>query len=308
MGILPSLAQLVPSDLVGYNEVDPGNGNALVVTHSLELYHELYRRIGAEDQIAFGLPGPMVIGIAMNRSRRERLRDRHRPLHQPEHSAQALRAHLRAAGRPQPGGCGGSGAGGLQAAKGPRLDQRARDPAAHRLSAEHPFGDLDENRLHAWQFEHRDDNADEADAITAAGAYVMGRNMFGPDRGEWDLDWTGWWGPNPVYHAPVFVLSHRPRRSVEMEGGTTYHFVTDGIEAALEQARDAAGDKNVSISGGLGTLNQYLAAGLVDELRLHVAPFVAGGGERVFDGVGNIELTPVSSRTTPHVTHLVYRR
>lgn len=175
-------------------------------------------------------------------------------------------------------------------------------------SAERPFGDIDEARLHAWQFDYRDDNADEANAITLAGAYVMGRNMFGPDRGEWDLDWAGWWGPNPVYHAPVFVLGHRPRPSIEMEGGTTYHFVTDGIEAALEQARNAAGDKNVAISGGPSTLNQYLAAGLIDELRLHVTPFVAGGGERVFDGVGNIDLTPVSSRTTPHVTHLVYRR
>lgn len=136
----------------------------------------------------------------------------------------------------------------------------------------------------------------------------MGRNMFGPDRGEWDLDWQGWWGPNPPYHAPTFVLCHRPRPSVEMEGGTVFHFVTDGIEAALERAREAAGDKNVSIAGGPGTLNQYLAAGLVDELRLHVAPFVAGGGERLFDGADGLELTPVHSRTTPHVTHLVYRR
>ena len=93
-----------------------------------------------------------------------------------------------------------------------------------------------------------------------------------------------------------------------MEGSTTYHFVTDGIEAALERASAAAGDKDVSNAGGPGTLNQYLAAELVDELRLHVAPFVAGGGERVFDDVGHIDLKPVSSRTTPHVTHLVYRR
>ena len=175
-------------------------------------------------------------------------------------------------------------------------------------SREHPFGDIDENRLHAWQFEHREENAEVAKAITVAGAYIMGRNMFGPDRGEWDLDWKGWWGPDPVYHAPVFVLAHRPRASVEMEGGTTYHFVTEGIEAALEQAREAAGEKNVSISGGPATLNQYLAADLVDELRLHVAPFVAGGGERVFDSVEDFKLKPVSSRTTPHVTHLVYGR
>jgi len=175
-------------------------------------------------------------------------------------------------------------------------------------SAENPFGDLDADRLHAWQFDHRAENSGEAGAITGAGAYVMGRNMFGPDRGEWDLDWKGWWGPDPVYHAPVFVLGHRPRPSVEMEGGTTFHFVTDGIEAALARAREAAGEKRVSIAGGPGTLNQYLAAGLVDELRLHVAPFVAGGGERLFVDTPGLGLTPVSSRTTPHVTHLVYRR
>ncbi|HEX5712239.1 MAG TPA: dihydrofolate reductase family protein [Solirubrobacterales bacterium] len=175
-------------------------------------------------------------------------------------------------------------------------------------SAEHPFGDIDENLLHAWQFDHRDENAEEAGTIATAGAFIMGRNMFGPDRGEWDLEWKGWWGPDPVYHAPVFVLCHRPRPSVEMEGGTTFHFVTEGIEAALERAGEAAGERHVSIAGGPGTLNQYLAAGLVDELRLHVAPFVAGGGERVFDGVAEFGMTPASSRTTPHVTHLVYRR
>jgi len=175
-------------------------------------------------------------------------------------------------------------------------------------SRERPFGDIDEDRLHAWQFEHREENAEEANTITLAGAFIMGRRMFDSEEGEWDLDWQGWWGPDPVYHAPVFILSHRPRPSIEMEGGTTYHFVTDGIEAALEQAREAAGEKNVSIAGGPATLNQYLAAGLVDELRLHVAPFVAGHGERVFDGTAGIELAPVASRTTPHVTHLVYRR
>jgi dihydrofolate reductase len=175
-------------------------------------------------------------------------------------------------------------------------------------SRERPFGDIDIDRLEAWRFEHGEENVEENAAITAAGAYVMGRNMFGPDRGDWDLDWQGWWGPNPPYHAPTFVLCHRPRPSVEMEGGTTYHFVTEGIEAALERAREAAEEQNVSIVGGPGTVNQYLAAGLIDELRLHVAPFVAGSGERLFVGVGDLELKPVSSRTTPHVTHLVYRR
>ncbi|MBS1678169.1 MAG: dihydrofolate reductase family protein [Actinobacteria bacterium] len=175
-------------------------------------------------------------------------------------------------------------------------------------SREQPFGDIDGERLHAWMFDHGDENAAEKAAFAEAGAYIMGRNMFGPDRGEWDLDWQGWWGPNPPFHVPTFVLGHRPRPSVEMEGGTVYHFVADGIEAALQRAREAAGEKEVSIAGGPSTINQYLAAGLIDELRLHVAPFVAGGGDRMFAGVGDIDLTPVASRTTPHVTHLVYRR
>ncbi|HZO07723.1 MAG TPA: dihydrofolate reductase family protein [Solirubrobacterales bacterium] len=175
-------------------------------------------------------------------------------------------------------------------------------------SREHPFGDLDADRLHSWQFDHIEENEEERAVVTVAGAYIMGRKMFSSEEGEWDLDWRGYWGPNPPYHAPTFVLCHRPRPSIEMEGGTVFHFVTDGIEAAMERAREAAGEKTVSIAGGPGTLNQYLAAGLVDELRLHVAPFVAGGGERLFDGVGDLQLKPASSRTTPYVTHLVYRR
>ncbi len=175
-------------------------------------------------------------------------------------------------------------------------------------SRERPFGDIDPDRLHAWMFDHVDENAEERAAITLAGAHVMGRKMFASDEGEWDLDWQGWWGPNPPYHAPTFVLCHRPRPSIEMEGGTVFHFVTDGIDAALEQAREAAGEKSVSIAGGPSVLNQYLAAGAIDELRLHVSPFVAGAGERVFADVGDLELKPISSRTTPHVTHLVYGR
>ncbi len=175
-------------------------------------------------------------------------------------------------------------------------------------SRERPFGDLDADRLHSWQFDHVEENAEERAAITAAGAYIMGRKMFASEEGEWDLDWEGWWGSNPPYHAPTFILCHRPRPSIEMEGGTVFHFVTDGIEAALERAREAAGEKTVSIAGGVSVLNQYLAAGLVDELRLHVSPFVAGGGERLFEGAAGVELTPAGSRATPHVTHLVYRR
>lgn len=175
-------------------------------------------------------------------------------------------------------------------------------------SLEHPFGPRIGQRMGAWLFEHGDDSPDEVAAILRARAYVMGRHMFGPDRGEWDLAWQGWWGPEPPYRAPVFVLCSRPREPLVMGGGTTFHFVTDGIEAALERARDAAGDDDVSIAGGPGTLNAYLAAGLVDELRLHVVPFTIGEGLRVFDGVADLEMVPVSSRTTPHVTHVTYRR
>lgn len=174
-------------------------------------------------------------------------------------------------------------------------------------SLEHPFGPKVGHRLHTWMFEH-DDSADEVAAIVDAGAFVMGRNMFGPDRGEWDLDWTGWWGPEPPYHGPVFVLGHRERAPVEMEGGTTFHFVTDGLEAAVGRAREAAGDRNVSITGGVTTLNSALAAGLVDELRLHVVPITVGEGLRVFDGVPDLVLEPVASRTTPWVTHVTWRR
>ena len=180
--------------------------------------------------------------------------------------------------------------------------------SGHDQSLEHPFGPHVGDRLHTWMFEHGDESADEVAAILDAGAFVMGRHMFGPDRGEWDLDWTGWWGPEPPYRGPVFVLCSRPRESVEMEGGTTFHFVTDGAEAAMDRAREAAGDRNVSIAGGPSTLNAYLAAGIVDELRLHVVPFTVGDGLRVFDGAPEVRMMPVASRHTPLVTHLTYRR
>jgi dihydrofolate reductase len=175
-------------------------------------------------------------------------------------------------------------------------------------SRESPFGHVSPQRLHAWMFEYEEENRAEREAITKAGAYIMGRKMFSSDEGEWDLDWTGYWGDEPPYHAPTFILCHRPRPSIEKEGGTTFHFVTDGIEAAMEMAQEAAGEKDVSIAGGPSTLNQYLAAGMVDELRLHVSPIAIGGGERVFTDVGDLELTPISSRTTSHVTHVVYGR
>jgi dihydrofolate reductase len=172
---------------------------------------------------------------------------------------------------------------------------------------EAPFGDIDEDRLHSWMFTHADDSPAEIAAITEASAYIMGRNMFSPGRGEWDLTWKGWWGEEPPYHAPVFVLTHHEREPLELTG-TTFHFVTDGIEAALDRAQEAAGDRNVSIAGGATTLNQYLAAGHVDELRLHIVPFTLGEGTRVFDGVPPIEFPETTARHTPEVTHLTLRR
>ncbi len=179
--------------------------------------------------------------------------------------------------------------------------------AGHDQSAEHPFGSRIGFRLHTWLMEHADDHAAEFAALNSASAYVMGRNMFGPDRGDWDLDWTGWWGPEPDYRAPVFVLGHRPRRPVEMAGGTTFTFVTEGIEAALKLAQEAAGDGTVAIAGGPSTLNAYLRAGFVDELRLHIVPIVIGEGLRVFDGVPDGTWEAVSSRATPEVTHVTWR-
>jgi dihydrofolate reductase len=170
-----------------------------------------------------------------------------------------------------------------------------------------PFGERVGGRLHRWMFEEPEANAAVIEAITAAGAYIMGRNMFSPGRGVWDEDWKGWWGDEPPYHAPVFVLTHHPRESLTMQGGTTFTFVTDGIESALAQAREAAGDGEVAIAGGAQTVNQYLAAGAIDELRLHVAPVVLGAGERLFDGVGDVSLERLDVSGTDLVTHLTYR-
>ena len=139
------------------------------------------------------------------------------------------------------------------------------------------------------------------------GAHVMGRNMFGPIRGDWgDRDWRGWWGPEPPYHHPVFVLTHHEHEPIPMEGGTTFHFVTDGIESALEQAFAAAGGQDVRLGGGASTVRQYLQAGLVDELHVPISPVLLRGGERLFaepdelpPGYEVVEL--VSSPSAAHV-------
>ena len=166
--------------------------------------------------------------------------------------------------------------------------------------------------LHAWHL--GDERANEADGrrrdqlLRPRGAYVMGRNMFGPMRGEWDEDWRGWWGDEPPYHAPVFVLTHHAHEPIEMEGGTTFHFVTDGFDAAYAQACEAAGDGDVDIAGGASTVRQALIAGVVDELALDIAPVLLGSGERLFDGVESLGMEPVEVLHSPLATHIRYRR
>jgi dihydrofolate reductase len=176
-------------------------------------------------------------------------------------------------------------------------------------------------RLHEWVFATQSWNAQQggeggeanADSDVAAtvsagiGAYIMGRNMFGAGRGQWDLAWRGWWGEDPPYHTPVYVLTHHARAPLPMAGGTVFHFVTDGIESALEQARTAAAGRDVSIAGGARTVQQYLRAGLLDELFLHVVPIVLGSGERLLEDVGDPLLTPTEVIASPAVTHIRYR-
>ncbi|MFE6916243.1 dihydrofolate reductase family protein [Streptomyces rubiginosohelvolus] len=178
-------------------------------------------------------------------------------------------------------------------------------------SEQRPFGedggDGWGDRLHSWMFATPELRQAELDRLETVGAFIMGRNMFGPVRGAWDREWKGWWGDSPPYHAPVFVLTHHPRDPQPMDGGTTFYFVTDGIESALRRAREAAGDRDVSVHGGARTINQYLAAGLIDELRLHIAPFTLGAGTRLFDGVPPLDLEQVETRTGDAVTHVTYR-
>lgn len=166
----------------------------------------------------------------------------------------------------------------------------------------------------AWRAQHGQEGGKpgpDSDLVErlfeGVGAYIMGRRMFGGGEGPWDPAWRGWWGEDPPYHVPVFVLTHHPREPLPMEGGTTFTFVTDGIHAALEQARAAAGDADVVIAGGASAVRQYLAAGLLDELLLHIVPVVLGAGERLLQDVGDPTLDPVEVIASPAVTHIRYR-
>ena len=178
-------------------------------------------------------------------------------------------------------------------------------------SREDPLGKRGET-LHTWMFGTRmfqrmlgkDGGSEGVDndyatrSMDGFGAFILGRNMFGPVRGDWpDETWKGWWGDNPPYHAPTFVLTHHPRDPLVMEGGTVFHFVTDGIEAALERARSAAGDRNVKIGGGVSTVRQYLQAGVIDELHFAVSPVVLGSGEAMFAG---LDLPALGYRVVGH--------
>jgi dihydrofolate reductase len=176
-------------------------------------------------------------------------------------------------------------------------------------------------RLHEWVFPtagwrrmHGEVGGEEGadsdvfeEVSQGVGAYIMGRKMFGGGPGSWDEGWKGWWGDDPPYHVPVFVLTHHPRPALPMLGGTTFTFVTDGIASALDQARAAAGDQAVSIAGGASTIRQVLAAGSLDELYLHIVPVVLGAGERLLEDVGHPVLEPVKVIASPGVTHIKYR-
>lgn len=178
--------------------------------------------------------------------------------------------------------------------------------AGHGMTEERPFGDFPKELFEGWMFGEPEAHKAEREAIVDAGAFIMGRNMFGPRGAEYDKTWRGWWGDEPPYHAPVFVLTHTPREPIEMKGGTTFYFVTDGIESALRQARAAAGERDVAIAGGANVVNQYLAAGLIDELWLHVVPLVFGDGKRLFEGVKMRGLEVLEVRSTAEVMHVRY--
>lgn len=178
---------------------------------------------------------------------------------------------------------------------------------------DHPLG-VGGLALHDWHIgpdaDHPVNRQVVSDMMAGIGATIMGRNMFGPVRGGWgSSDWTGWWGEEPPYHCPVFVLTHHARDPVQMAGGTTFHFVTDGIESAYAQAEAAAGNQAISIAGGASCARQAIKAGLVDEIDLQISPVLLGSGERLFDGfdAGKPALELERVLQAPGVAHLRYR-
>ena len=181
-------------------------------------------------------------------------------------------------------------------------------------SLEAPLG-VGGERVHRWHMPPAEpaneaDAAATADLMTPRGAYVMGRNMFGPVRGPWSSfgrEWRGWWGEEPPYGAPVFVLTHHARESLVLSGGTTFHFVTDGFDAAYAQAVETAAGGDVRITGGAATVRQSFAAGVLDEITLDVAPVLLGAGERLFEGVSDPGLELLEVTSSPLATHLRYR-
>lgn len=185
--------------------------------------------------------------------------------------------------------------------------------AGPRQSAEHPLG-VGGQLLHGWHLgpekDHPVNRQVVAEMLDNMGATIMGRNMFGPIRGDWEASgWEGWWGAEPPYHCPVYVLTHFAHDPIEKAGGTTFHFVTDGIESAYTQAKAAAGDRPISIAGGASCARQAIEAGLVDEIDLQVNPVILGSGERLFDGfpAGTPALELVRVLDAPGVAHLRYR-
>jgi dihydrofolate reductase len=174
-------------------------------------------------------------------------------------------------------------------------------------SLENPLG-VGGLRLHRWHFDpmHDDDLRWRDSLLAPKGAYLMGRNMFGPIRGEWTGDWRGWWDEEPPYHAPVFVLTHHAREPLEMQGGTTFYFV-DGFDEAFKQARAIAGDKEIDIAGGASTVRQALQARVIDELVVDIAPVVLACGESMFTGITDVQLEQIEVAHSPHATHIRYR-
>lgn len=189
-------------------------------------------------------------------------------------------------------------------------------------SEENPLG-VGGMKLHEWFFpltEFKEMHGEEGGRSDASspivrerraniGATIMGRNMFGPVRGPWpDESWRGWWGEDPPFHQPVFVLTHHPREPLEMRGGTTFFFVSDGIESALAQAKEAADGQDIALAGGASVANQYPAGGLVDEVDVSIAPLILGDGERLFDGLGlgSLRLEQLRAVDAPGVTHIKY--